>query len=73
MGGVHLGSLGGGGDTPVAWTADQQVFWRLRAGQPDDRVLQVKVGEGAFENGWALTGAPTESRLNPHARDCDGT
>jgi hypothetical protein len=44
-------------DAPVVQTADHQVFWRLRADQPGDHVLSVKVGGQVFEKGWAVGGA----------------
>lgn len=46
-------------------TADQQVFWRLRAEQPGDHVLTVKVGDDVFPKGWAVGG---EARKVPQKR-----
>ena len=43
-------------DAPVVRTADGQVFWRLRADDPGDHVLSVKVGDRVFEKGWAVGG-----------------
>ncbi|MDH3198205.1 MAG: hypothetical protein OEO21_08180 [Candidatus Krumholzibacteria bacterium] len=43
-------------DAPPVQTADQQVFWRLRADAPGDHVLSVKVGDAVFEKGWAVGG-----------------
>lgn len=45
-------------DAPAVQTADDQVFWRLRAAQPGDHVLQVSVGDETYEKGWAVGGEP---------------
>ena len=45
-------------DAPPVQTADHQVFWRLRADQPGDHVLSLKVGDDVFEKGWAVGGEP---------------
>jgi len=45
-------------DAPAVRTADGQVFWRVRAEQPGDHVLQVSVGGEIFEKGWAVGGDP---------------
>ena len=39
-------------------TADHQVFWRLRAEEVGDHVLEVRVGDQVFEKGWAVGGGP---------------
>jgi hypothetical protein len=39
-------------------TADDQVFWRLRAEAPGDHVLRVDVDGAIFEKGWAVGGPP---------------
>ncbi len=43
-------------DAPAVRTADGQVFWRVRADQPGDHVLRVRVSEREFEKGWAVGG-----------------
>lgn len=45
-------------DAPVVRTADDQVFWRLRADRPGDHVLQVVVGDEVFSKTWAVGGEP---------------
>ena len=50
-------------DAPAVATADYQVFWRLRADEPGDHVLAVKVGGEVFEKGWAVGGAPRKIPL----------
>lgn len=45
-------------DAPMVRTADDQVFWRLRADQPGDHVLRVKVGDQVYEKSWAVGGEP---------------
>jgi hypothetical protein len=45
-------------DAPAVATADHQVYWRLRAEEPGDHVLRVKVGDAEFEKTWAVGGAP---------------
>ena len=45
-------------DAPPVRTADHQVFWRLRADQPGDHLLEVRVGDEIFEKGWAVGGEP---------------
>jgi len=50
-------------DAAPVQTADQQVFWRLRAQQPGDHVLRVSVGDEVFEKGWAVGGAPRKIPL----------
>jgi hypothetical protein len=47
-------------DAPPVQTADDQVFWRLRADAPGDHVLSVKVGDQIFQKAWAVGGAPRE-------------
>ena len=43
-------------EAPAVRTADGQVFWRVRADQPGDHVLQIQVGDEIFEKGWAVGG-----------------
>ena len=50
-------------DAPPVQTADHQVFWRLRADQPGDHVLRVKVRDEIFEKGWAVGGEPRKVPL----------
>jgi len=50
-------------DAPPVETADHQVFWRLRADEPGDHVLAVKVGDEVFEKGWAVGGGPRKVPL----------
>ena len=45
-------------DAPPVQTADNQVFWRLRADRAGDHVLQILVGGEVFEKGWAVGGEP---------------
>jgi len=45
-------------DAPVVRTADDQVFWRLRADRPGDHVLKVVVGDETFPKTWAVGGEP---------------
>jgi hypothetical protein len=45
-------------DAPAVPTADGRVLWRLRAEQPGDHVLHVRVGDAVFEKGWAVGGEP---------------
>lgn len=52
-------------DAPRVRTADGQVFWRLRAAESGDHVLEVKVGDTIFEKLWAVGG---ESRKVPVKR-----
>ena len=52
-------------DAPPVQTADHQVFWRLRADEPGDYVLAVKVGDEVFDKGWAVGG---EARKIPQKR-----
>jgi hypothetical protein len=52
-------------DAPAVETADGRVFWRLRAEQPGDHLLQVRVGGDSFEKAWAVGG---ESRKVPLKR-----
>jgi hypothetical protein len=43
-------------EAPPVRTADGQVFWRLRAQEAGDHVVQVQVGGDTFEKGWAVGG-----------------
>jgi hypothetical protein len=43
-------------DAPVVRTADDQVFWRVRANQSGDHVFRVRVGDEIYEKGWAVGG-----------------
>jgi hypothetical protein len=43
-------------DAPAVETADGRVFWRLRAEQPGDHLLHVRVGGEDFEKAWAVGG-----------------
>lgn len=43
-------------DAPRVRTADGQVFWRLRAEQSGDHVLEVSVGDEILEKRWAVGG-----------------
>jgi hypothetical protein len=52
-------------DAGPVHTADQQIFWRLRADQPGDHVLSVHVGDDVYEKGWAVGG---EARKVPQKR-----
>jgi hypothetical protein len=52
-------------DAPPVATADYRVFWRLRADEPGDHVLTVRVGDQVFEKGWAVGG---EARRVPVKR-----
>jgi len=45
-------------DAPPVRTSDGQVFWRLRAEEPGDHLLRVKVGDEIFDKGWAVGGEP---------------
>ena len=45
-------------DAPIVRSADGQVYWRLRADQPGDHVLQITVDGEVFEKGWAVGGGP---------------
>jgi len=45
-------------DAPPVRTADDQVFWRVRADRPGDHVLKVRVGDETYEKGWAVGGGP---------------
>jgi hypothetical protein len=45
-------------DAPAVRTADDQVFWRLRAEQPGDHVMHVIVDDEIFEKRWAVGGDP---------------
>jgi len=45
-------------DAPAVRTADDQIFWRLRADQPGDHVMHVIVGDQVFEKTWAVGGSP---------------
>ena len=50
-------------DAPPVHTADYQVFWRLRANEPGDHTLSVRVGDQIFEKGWAVGGEPRKIPL----------
>jgi hypothetical protein len=52
-------------DAPAVETADGRVFWRLRAEQPGDHLLHVRVGGEAFDKSWAVGG---EARKVPLKR-----
>jgi len=52
-------------DAPPVRTADGRVFWRLRADQPGDHVLKVRIGDEVFDKGWAVGG---ENRKIPIKR-----
>jgi hypothetical protein len=43
-------------DAPVVRTATGGVFWRLRADQPGDHELEIKLGNETYEKGWAVGG-----------------
>jgi hypothetical protein len=43
-------------EAPVVRTAMGEVFWRLRADQPGDYRLDIKVGDETFEKEWAVGG-----------------
>ena len=43
-------------EAPMVRTADGQVFWRLRAEDPGDHVMAVRVGADLYEKGWAVGG-----------------
>jgi hypothetical protein len=45
-------------DAPQVTTADGQVFWRLRAEQTGDHVLQVRIDGETFDKVWAVGGEP---------------
>jgi hypothetical protein len=45
-------------DAPVVRSADGQVYWRLRADQAGDHVLEITVDGEVFEKGWAVGGGP---------------
>jgi hypothetical protein len=45
-------------DAPMVRTEDGQVYWRLRADQPGDHVLQLAVGDQRFDKHWAVGGPP---------------
>jgi hypothetical protein len=45
-------------DAPPVRTADGRVFWRLRADEPGDHVLGVRVAGETYEKGWAVGGEP---------------
>ena len=50
-------------DAPPVQTADYQAFWRLRAEEPGDHILTLKVGDAVFEKGWAVGGPPRKIPL----------
>jgi len=43
---------------PSVRTADGQVFWSMRADQPGDHVLRVRVGDQVYDKDWAVGGPP---------------
>jgi hypothetical protein len=43
-------------DAPPVRTADGQVFWRLKAEEPGDHVLEISVGNETLEKTWAVGG-----------------
>jgi hypothetical protein len=44
-------------DAPPVATADHQVFWRLRAEEAGDHVLELALGGEVYEKGWAVGGS----------------
>ena len=50
-------------DAPAVRTADGQVFWRLRAREAGDHVLEIDVGGETFEKRWAVGGDPRKIPL----------
>jgi len=45
-------------DAPPVRTADDQVFWRLRADAEGDHILRVNVDGATYEKGWSVGGLP---------------
>lgn len=45
-------------DAPPVRSPDGKVFWRLRADQPGDHALSVRVDDEVFEKRWAVGGEP---------------
>lgn len=50
-------------DAPPVRTADDQVFWRLRAQEAGDHVLKITVGGDTLEKRWAVGGGPRKIPL----------
>jgi hypothetical protein len=45
-------------DAPPVRTADREIFWRLRAAEPGDHVLSLRVGDETVTKTWSVGGAP---------------
>jgi hypothetical protein len=45
-------------DAPPVRTADREIFWRLRAAEPGDHVLSLRVGDETVTKTWAVGGEP---------------
>ncbi len=45
-------------DAPAVRTADNRVFWRVRAEEPGDHVFKIDVDGRSYEKAWAVGGQP---------------